>query len=61
MSRSVEDIHFFDHPSRRRISFNKKVDLSKIKIGFVKHLTGIKLMILQRAFEHFVNSLRSEN
>ena len=62
MSRSVEDIALFRSIllEEKLISI-KKIDLSKIKIGFVRTPHWEKTDdSTKEAFEHFVNSLRSD-
>ena len=62
MSRSVEDIALFRSILlEEELVSIKKVDLSKIKIGFVRTPHWEKTDdSTKEAFEHFVNSLRSD-
>ena len=62
MSRSVEDIALFRSILlEEELVSIKKVDLSKIKIGFVRtHHWEKTDDSTKEAFEHFVNSLRSD-
>ena len=62
MSRSVEDIALFRSILlEEELVSIKKIDLSKIKIGFVRTPHWEKTdNSTKEAFEHFVNSLRSD-
>ena len=62
MSRSVEDIALFRSILLEEVLVSiKKIDLSKIKIGFVRTPHWEKTdNSTKEAFEHFVNSLRSD-
>ena len=62
MSRSVEDIALFRSILlEEELVSIKKVDLSKIKIGFVRTPHWDKTdNSTKKAFEHFLNSLRSD-